>query len=58
VAGSISLYLAGQEMTYLGRLWRIETLRIVQEDGYVSAAASHRQPDKRTSYALSRAYFP
>lgn len=30
----ISLYLAGQEMTYLGRLRRIETLRIVKEDGY------------------------
>ena len=30
----ISLYVAEQEMTYLGRLRWIETLRIVKKDGY------------------------
>jgi len=34
----ISLYVAGQEMMYLGRLRRIETLTIVKEDGYEGLA--------------------
>ena len=34
----ISLYVAGQEMMYLGRLRRIETLTIVNEDGYEGLA--------------------
>ena len=30
----ISLYVAGQEMAHLGRLRRVETLRITKKDGY------------------------
>jgi len=36
VAGEayISLFIGGQEVMQLGRLWRIETLTIVKKDGY------------------------
>jgi hypothetical protein len=34
----ISLYVAGQEMMYLGSLRRVETLTIVKEDGYEGLA--------------------